>query len=183
MYLMLLPVSSSLVLKGFRSLGMLSMSLSGHETMSSWPWQRLSHKLLGISLILVFLQLLLRVEKLGTGDALEGGSFKEPSCLFSCEGAALEVLMSVCVWSSWNFQVPEGPWRFQRVPEGPRRFLKVPECPWRLKVQGMNFYLFESFVLSSSQGLHSACFHLHWNSLVLFHIYKALWILDLKCSC
>ena len=46
MYLMLLPVSSSLVMKGFRSWGMLSKSLSGHDTMSSWQWQRLSQELL-----------------------------------------------------------------------------------------------------------------------------------------
>ena len=46
MYLMLLPVSSSLVMKGFRSWGMLSRSLSGHETMSSWQWHRLSQELL-----------------------------------------------------------------------------------------------------------------------------------------
>ena len=46
MYLMLLPVSSSLVMKGLRSWGMLSMLLSGHDTMSSWQWQRLLQELL-----------------------------------------------------------------------------------------------------------------------------------------
>ena len=66
--------------------------------------------------------------------------------LFSCKGAALEVLTSVCL-SVLNLNF--------KFPEGSRRFLKV---------QGMNLLnLFESFVLSSSQELRSACLSMSIN--------------------
>ena len=64
--------------------------------------------------------------------------------IFSCKGAALEVLMYVCpcvrpcVRPSliWKYRASEGSWRFLKVPEDSWRFLKVPEGSWRfLKVQ------------------------------------------------
>ena len=127
MYLMLLPLSSSLVMKGFRSLGIVIVRkrdvviLTMTEIVTHWEW-----------LILVFLQLLLRFEKLGKEI-----HWKEPSCLFSCEGAALEVLMSVCVSVCGQvkrfLKVPEGTRRYQKVPEGSWMILKVPEgsCSFR----------------------------------------------------
>ena len=44
--------------------------------------------------------------------------------IFSCEGAALEVLMSVCLSVRPQVEIL----KFQKVPEGSRRFQKVPEC-------------------------------------------------------
>ena len=71
---------------------------------------------------------------------------------FSCEGAALEVLMSVypcvCVCAIWNLRLYEGSWRFLKIPEGSWRFLKIHEGSGS----------FRKFLsrLSSSQELCSA---------------------------
>ena len=57
--------------------------------------------------------------------------------LFSCEGAALEVLMSVCpsvvnVEGSRKFQKAPKVYRMlQKVTEGPRKFQKVAKGPRR----------------------------------------------------
>ena len=48
------------------------------------------------------------------------------SHIFSCKGAALEVLMSVCL-SVRKLEFPSSR-RFQKVPEGSRRFQKLPEA-------------------------------------------------------
>ena len=46
--------------------------------------------------------------------------------IFSCEEAALEVLMSVCLWSGWNSSLYEGSRRFENV-QGRWRFKETSE--------------------------------------------------------
>ena len=63
--------------------------------------------------------------------------------VFSCEGAALEVLMYVCLSVCQQFEifrfekVQEGLRRFEKVLEGSRRFQKVPKVSRRVPVAFM----------------------------------------------
>ena len=59
-------------------------------------------------------------------DDFQGFQFDVKQIIFSCEGAALEVLMSVCLSVCLCVRGQVENLRFQKAPKGSYRFIKVP---------------------------------------------------------